>query len=187
MSSSTCYHCGDPCERTAIHFDEKDFCCNGCKTVYEIFQSSGLEEYYDLEAAAGATPKEIANKFDFLDNRDVVDKLLDFNEDGIQAVQFHIPHMHCSSCIWVLENLNKLNGSIKSSQVDFPKRKVRITFESEKLQLKELAVLLAKVGYEPSIALEDYSKAKKRVDRDLIYKLGGGRFLFWKCDATVLS
>ena len=178
MSSSTCYHCGDPCERTAIHFDEKDFCCNGCKTVYEIFQSSGLEEYYDLEAAAGATPKEIANKFDFLDNRDVVDKLLDFNEDGIQAVQFHIPHMHCSSCIWVLENLNKLNGSIKSSQVDFPKRKVRITFESEKLQLKELAVLLAKVGYEPSIALEDYSKAKKRVDRDLIYKLGVAGFSF---------
>ena len=44
MSSSTCYHCGDSCERSAVIFDEKEFCCNGCKTVYEIFQSSGLEE-----------------------------------------------------------------------------------------------------------------------------------------------
>ncbi len=178
MSSSTCYHCGDPCERTIIHFDDKDFCCNGCKTVYEIFQSSGLEEYYDIEAAAGATPREIANKFDFLDNSDVVQKLLDFDEDGVQVVQFHIPHMHCSSCIWVLENLNKLHGSIKTSQVDFPKRKVRVTFENEKLNLKELAILLARIGYEPSIALEDYSKAKKKVDRKLIYKLGVAGFSF---------
>jgi len=178
MSTANCYHCGDPCERTTIRFDEKSFCCNGCKTVYEIFQSSGLDGYYDLEAAAGATPKEVANKFDFLENQDVVEKLLDFNEEGTQVVQFHIPHMHCSSCIWVLENLNKLHPSVKGSQVDFPKRKARITFESEKLNLKELAILLARIGYEPSIALEDYSKAKKKVDRNLIYKLGVAGFAF---------
>ena len=178
MSTASCYHCGDPCNRTAVQFDEKDFCCNGCKTVYEIFQSSGLEGYYELEAAAGATPNAIANKFDFLDNAEIVQKLLDFDEDGIRVVQFHIPHIHCSSCIWVLENLNRLNNSIKTSQVDFPKRRVRITFESEKLALKELAILLAKIGYEPSIALEDYSKSQKKVDRKLLYKLGVAGFSF---------
>jgi Cu+-exporting ATPase len=146
--------------------------------VYEIFQSSGLDGYYDLEAAAGATPKDVANKYDFLENQDVVEKLLDFNEEGIQVVQFHIPHMHCSSCIWVLENLNKLHSAVKGSQVDFPRRKARITFESEKLNLKELAILLARIGYEPAIALEDYSKAKKKVDRNLIYKLGVAGFAF---------
>ena len=178
MSSSTCYHCGDPCERNVVHFDEKDFCCNGCKTVYEIFQTSGLESYYELEAAAGTTPKEITNTFDFLDNSDVVQKLLDFDEDGVQVMQFHIPQMHCSSCIWVLENLNRLHGSIKSSQVDFPKRSVRVTYECETFNLKELAMLLAKIGYEPSIALEDYSKAKKSVDRTVLYKLGVAGFSF---------
>ena len=95
--------------------------------------------------------------------------------------------MHCSSCIWVLENLNRLRGSIKSSQVDFPKRKVRITFESEKLALKELAILLAKIGYEPSIALEDYSKVKKKVDRSLIYKLGVAGFSFGNVMLLFLS
>ena len=178
MSSSTCYHCGDPCEHAAVLFDEKGFCCNGCKTVYEIFQSHGLQEYYDLQTAAGATPGEVANKYDFLDNPEISDKLLDFNEEGIQVVQFHIPHMHCSSCIWVLENLNRLHRSIKTSQVDFPKRKVRVTFESEGLHLKELAILLSKIGYEPSIALEDYSKKKNKVDRTLIYKLGVAGFSF---------
>lgn len=178
MLSSTCYHCGDPCEHMALRFDEKDFCCNGCKTVYEIFQGHGLESYYEIQAAAGTTPKAIVNKFDFLDNLEVVDKLLDFNEDGTQVVQFHIPQMHCSSCIWVLENLNRLNAAIKSSQVDFPKRKVRITYEDQALNVKELAMLLAKIGYEPSISLEDYSRSKKKVDRHLIYKLGVAGFSF---------
>ena len=178
MATSNCYHCGDPCERTAVVFDEKDFCCHGCKTVYEIFQASGLEGYYSLEAAAGATPKKIENRFDFLENTEVVQKLLDFNEEGVQVVQFHIPHMHCSSCIWVLENLHRLHFSVKTSQVDFPKRKVRITFESANLTLKELAILLAKIGYEPSIALQDYSKATNAVNRSLIYKLGVAGFAF---------
>jgi len=178
MSASHCYHCGDPCGRHAVLFDDKNFCCHGCKTVYEIFQASGLGGYYQLEPAAGSTPNEVAHAFDFLDNQDVVRKLLDFDEDGIQVVQFHIPQMHCSSCIWVLENLNRLQGAIKNSQVDFPRRKVRITYESERLPLKALALLLSKIGYEPSIALEDYSKAKKNVDRNLIYKLGVAGFSF---------
>ena len=173
-----CYHCGDPCERTALHFDGKDFCCNGCRTVYEIFQGHGLESYYEIQAAAGSSPRAIANKFDFLDNQEVVSKLLDFNEDGVQVVRFHIPQMHCSSCIWVLENLNRLHPDIKGSQVDFPKRKVRITYESQKFQVKDLALLLASIGYEPSISLEDYATSKKKVDRQLIYKLGVAGFAF---------
>ena len=176
--AANCFHCGDLCASSTVLFDSKDFCCNGCKTVYEIFQSSGLEGYYDLEAAAGSTPKAIANKFDFLDNAEVVQKLLDFNEDGIQVVQLHIPQMHCSSCIWVLENLNRLSAHVKGATVDFPKRKLRITFQSEYLSLKDLAILLARIGYEPSIALEDYSKAKKKVDRSLLYKLGVAGFSF---------
>ena len=178
MSSPSCFHCGDPCKHSTVSFDEKDFCCNGCKTVYEIFQTNGLEGYYQLEAAAGSTPKEVSDGFAFLENPDIVKKLLDFDEEGIQVVQLHIPSMHCSSCIWVLENLNRLHTSIKSSQVDFPKRELRVTYESKDFTLKELAILLAKIGYEPSISLEDYSKVKKKVDRNLIYKLGVAGFSF---------
>lgn len=178
ISIPKCYHCGDSCGRSAVIFDEKDFCCSGCKTVYEIFQCSGLEGYYDLEVAAGTTPLEVAHKFNFLKNPEVVEKLVDFDEGGIQVVQFHVPNMHCSSCIWVLENLNRLNGFIKSSQVDFPKRRVRVTFESGNFNVMELAILLARIGYEPSISLEDYAESKNEVNRDLIYKLGVAGFSF---------
>ncbi|MEN1784084.1 MAG: heavy metal translocating P-type ATPase metal-binding domain-containing protein [Bacteroidota bacterium] len=178
MTSSTCYHCGDPCGSNPVRYDGRHFCCNGCKTVYEIFQHNGLECYYDLEAAAGTTPKALVGKYDFLDNPELVEKILDFNEGRTQVVQLHIPHMHCSSCIWVLENLSRLNKGIKTSQVDFPKRKVKITFDSSVLNLKEVVLLLAKIGYAPEIALEDYSRSKNKVDRSLIYKLGVAGFSF---------
>ncbi len=173
-----CYHCGDECDSTPIIYDEKYFCCNGCKTVYDIFQSNDLSYYYDLESSAGATPNEIEGKFDFLDKEEIIEKLTEFNDGSHQIISLYIPHIHCSSCIWVLENLNKLHSSISSSQVDFPKKTVRISYNFNDIPLKNLITLLARIGYEPYISLEDFDKKKKTINRSIIYKLGIAGFAF---------
>jgi len=178
MDKHNCYHCGDDCGSRPIEFDQKEFCCNGCKTVYEIFSSNDLSYYYDLQSAAGATPNEINGKYDFLATETIVERLTEFNDGNLQIVNLYIPHIHCSSCIWVLENLNKLNASVSNSQVDFPKKTVRITYNSSKVSLKELAILLSRIGYEPYISLDDYDNKKKGIDRSLIYKLGVAGFAF---------
>ena len=178
MTDLTCYHCGDECGKGTVQFDDKDFCCNGCKTVYEIFTSNGLSTYYEIEGKAGTTPNEIRQKYDFLDNQEIVQQLLEFNEDGVQVVSLSIPAIHCSSCIWVLENLNKLHSDIKVSQVDFPKKTISVTYKTEDFSLKALVLLLGSIGYEPYISLEEYNKKGKKVDRSLIYKLGVAGFAF---------
>lgn len=174
----TCYHCGDLCDSYEIISDEKPFCCNGCKTVYEIFSKNDLTCYYDLQSAPGSTPSEIIGKYDFLENDDIAKKLLEFDDGKHQIITFYIPTVHCSSCIWVLENLNKLQSSVTFSQVNFPKKTARITFKSEELTLKKLVILLSSIGYEPYISLEDYNSGKKVIDRQLIYKLGVAGFAF---------
>ncbi|MCL7764257.1 heavy metal translocating P-type ATPase metal-binding domain-containing protein [Polaribacter sp. Z014] len=178
MKSTQCYHCGDSCDDNLIEFDGKSFCCNGCKTVYEIFSENDLTCYYNFQDNPGAIPTEIQGKYDFLDNVEIAEKLLDFNDGNTQIVTLYIPHIHCSSCIWVLENLHKLNPKVSSSQVDFPKKKVRITFNSDETSLKEIVLLMSSIGYEPYISLEDYESGKKSVDRSLIYKLGIAGFAF---------
>ena len=178
MADSTCYHCGDECGGRSVQFDDKDFCCNGCKTVYEIFTSNGLSTFYEIEGKAGTTPNEIRQKYDFLDNQEIAQQLLEFNEDGVQVVSLSIPTIHCSSCIWVLENLNKLHSAIKVSQVDFPKKTIRVTYKTEDFSLKALVLLLGSIGYAPYISLEEYNKKGKKVDRSLIYKLGVAGFAF---------
>jgi Cu+-exporting ATPase len=178
MSKNTCFHCGLDADTSKIMFDNKPFCCNGCKTVYEIFSTNDLGCYYDLQNAPGATPKDIEGKYNFLDNPKIVDQLLEFNDDDTQIITLYIPHVHCSSCIWILENLNKLNSAIHSSTVNFGKKTVRVSYNFKDVSLKEVVVLLSSIGYEPYISLDDYSVGKKHVDRSLIYKLGVAGFAF---------
>ncbi|WP_431125898.1 heavy metal translocating P-type ATPase [Flagellimonas flava] len=178
MANMTCYHCGDDCGRDKVRFDERDFCCHGCKTVYEIFTSNGLSNFYEIEAKAGNTPKEVRSKYDFLDNQEIVEKLLEFNEEAIQVINLSIPSIHCSSCIWVLENLNRLHPAITNSQVDFPKKTLRVTYSSQDFSLKGLVLMLSSIGYEPYISLDEYDKKEKKKDRSLIYKLGVAGFAF---------
>ena len=173
-----CFHCGDPCLDTVIEHKEKVFCCHGCKTVFDILNENDLEYYYTLEKNPGSSPKEVEGHFDFLDNQTIVDKLVEFNDGNTQIVSFLIPTIHCSSCIWVLENLNKLNKAVKNSQVNFPEKTIRITFSSEEATLKDIVVLLSRIGYEPNISLENSDKKQKIVNRSLIYKLGVAGFAF---------
>ncbi|WP_194851132.1 heavy metal translocating P-type ATPase [Nonlabens antarcticus] len=173
-----CYHCGDACRDTTIVRKDKFFCCQGCKMVFDILNENELTYYYDLESTPGKSPLEIAGRYDFLDNQPIIDQLLEFDEQDTQIVSFTIPHIHCSSCIWVLENLNKINPAIKTAQVNFPEKSIRITYNSSEVQLKELVLLLCRLGYEPNISLEDFNKKEKKIDRSLIYKLGIAGFAF---------
>jgi Cu+-exporting ATPase len=146
--------------------------------VYQIFSENDLTCYYDLQTAPGATPKEVEGKYNFLDNEKIVESLLEFNDGKTQITTLYIPHIHCSSCIWILENLNKLHPSISASIVNFGKKTVRVNYFSEAISLKDLVKLLSSIGYEPFISLDDYSVGKKNVDRSLIYKLGVAGFAF---------
>ncbi len=177
MEQNNCFHCSDICI-SSIVFDNKTFCCNGCKTVYEIFSLNNLTDYYTIEKNAGTKPLESISKYDFLSDDAIVEKLLDFNDDTTHIITLHIPHIHCSSCIWVLENLHKIEPLIVSSQVNFPKKNVRINYDATKYTLKKLVELLSIIGYEPYISLNDVSNDKKKVDRSLIYKLGVAGFAF---------
>jgi len=178
MEKHNCFHCGDICDSEQITYDEKLFCCNGCKTVYEIFSENDLTCYYDLQSAPGSAPKEIQGKYDFLTQDNIIEKLTEFNDGQVQIVTLYIPHIHCSSCIWILENLNKLNKNITASQVNFGKKNVRITYNTQQFSLKEAVLLLSAIGYEPYISLDDFKTGQEHVNRALIYKLGVAGFAF---------
>jgi Cu+-exporting ATPase len=179
MSDQGCFHCGlTIAKNEEINFDGKKFCCNGCKTVYEIFSLHDLTCYYDFEKSPGATPQEIQGKYDFLENQAILSKVLEFQEGNTSIVSLNIPHIHCSSCIWILENLNRIQKGISISQVNFPEKRVRITFNSDVVSLKSIAYLLSSIAYEPYISLENYETGKNNVDRSLTYKLGVAFFCF---------
>ena len=175
-----CYHCGDVCPDDSIKIDEKYFCCNGCKTVYEILDDNKLCNYYNLDTTPGITPSFLhSTKFDYLDDQQTIQQIIDFTEGDVTKVTFDIPQMHCSSCIWLLENLYKLNNAIPISQVDFLKKKLTISFNNKKISLKKLVQLLTSIGYEPQILLDSEDKEPEKKTRSrLYYRVGVAGFCF---------
>ncbi len=89
-----------------------------------------------------------------------------------------MPAIHCSSCIWLLENLYKLEKGIRSSMVNFVKKEVSITWNEEALSLRQLAELLSRLGYDPDISLETIKNQSKKRDRSFFIKLGVAGFCF---------
>jgi Cu+-exporting ATPase len=178
MNLDSCFHCGASCGNNPKVFDEKQFCCNGCKTVYEILSSNELGCYYDLQSVPGSIPSEIKGKYNYLENEDIIEKLLEFNDSETSVVEFFIPSIHCSSCIWILENLTKLNDGVTTSMVNFPKKTLRITFKNKATNLKQLVELMTSIGYEPYISLDDADAIKNKGDKTLIYQVSIAAFCF---------
>ncbi|MGZ3862156.1 MAG: heavy metal translocating P-type ATPase [Bacteroidia bacterium] len=176
-----CYHCGEDCETDKIVLAEKHFCCEGCKTVYEIINQSNLCEYYDINKNPGLTRKIKVRegKFAFLDDASVQAKLVHFTDGRQNHVNFYLPQMHCSSCIWLLEQLPKLNSGVLKSQVNFLKKEISIVFDPKITSLRKVAELITSLGYEPHISLHDISQKEiKKYDRSRIYRIGIAGFCF---------
>lgn len=175
-----CYHCGDGCYDEANSIGEKYFCCSGCKLVYEILQENNLCAYYDLNNAPGIKLNSpVAKRFNFLDEPDMQQKLIQFKKGSEARIVFQIPSMHCSSCIWLLENLKKINAGIVISEVNFIRKELYVVFDEKKTTLRKIVEQLALTGYEPSLHLATLEKSsKKRTNRSRILKIGVAGFCF---------
>lgn len=174
-----CTHCGENCVEETILANGKNFCCEGCKLVYEILDENNLCTYYSLNNRPGISQKDQPkNKYGYLGDTVLREKLISFS-DGIKTtVNFRVPQVHCSSCIWLLENMSKLNKGIISSRVNFLKKEVTILFVETEIQLSGVAELLANIGYPPEINLADEKAAITKTDYSRWYKIGVAGFCF---------
>jgi len=179
--TTECYHCGDACSDKHISLEEKVFCCEGCKTVYEILNKSDLCTYYDLNEKPGQNRKQAIrkDKYAFLENKDVQRKLIQFSDTETSQVTFYLPQMHCSSCLWLLENVHQVNEGIVSSRVNFSKKEAFIVFNHQETSLREVVETLTSIGYEPHISLNNLQKGDRAgLDRTRWYKIGVAGFAF---------
>jgi len=176
-----CYHCGDACDNSEVHINDKYFCCNGCKLVYELLEQNDMCTYYSLDDKPGVTQKEKggAFKYNYLNDERTVQHLIDFSDGKQSSVTFFIPDIHCASCIWLLENLYRLNPAIITSKVNFLRKEIALTYLEMEISLREVVELLASIGYEPQIHLDSIERKKKDESyKDLYIKLGVSGFAF---------
>jgi len=177
-----CIHCGQDCGKNPVVWDGKPFCCNGCSMVYQILAEKKLDRYYEMMPTPGIRLDQentSGTRYAYLDNEEIKLKILDFSDGGISRLTVFIPAIHCSSCIWLLENLSTLHPGIIHSHVNFVRKEVSVTFRESDITLRQVVELLHTIHYIPDIS---YNKEKKddhqRANRRMIMKIGVAGFAF---------
>lgn len=118
-------------------------------------------------------------QWEFLNEPEILDQLLSFKSNTQSHIQFQLPNIHCSSCIWLLEHLNRINKGIILSTVDFNKKEVSLVYDPQQLSLSEVASLLDYIGYPPSINHGINSSQKSIVsNRSALLRIGIAGFCF---------
>ena len=178
---TTCYHCGEDCDNSSLIFDQKAFCCSGCQMVYELLEENNMNCYYDLNERPGTSQRTQTNsaKYNWLDDTDSIIKLIQYSDDKVTVATFFIPAIHCSSCIYLLENIYKIQPAITKAQVNFLRKEVRLTFRHEDISLRQVVELIARLGYAPELNLNDLEHAKTTTSTKQYYlKIGVAFFCF---------
>ena len=187
VGDNTCFHCHDICPplppggEDRLRIGDKHFCCQGCQMVYEILNTHNLCEFYKLDQNAGQSLKsqKFAKSYAYLDDAEVQEKLIEFQQGQTAQVTFYLPQMHCVSCIWLLENMYKLDAGVTHARVNFLKKTTTIQFNPEQTSLRKLAALLASIGYAPDINLGDVDGQKRpKLSRRLAMQLAVAGFAF---------
>ncbi|MBC7890381.1 MAG: heavy metal translocating P-type ATPase [Ferruginibacter sp.] len=176
----TCYHCGEQCD-DIIEMDSRQFCCEGCRQVYLLLSENNLCTYYNFDKNPGikARGKFISERFAYLDDPATLEKLVQFNSSTQTNLTFSLPQMHCSSCVFLLENLHRIEPGIIKSQTNFQRKEVFIVFDPTKISLRKVVELLAFIGYEPTISLRDSTEKKAgSFNKKQIYQIGVAGFCF---------
>lgn len=178
-TATNCFHCGDKIEDTSYILNDHKFCCLGCQTVYQILNENNLDSYYKYNTHPGKSQKSQKEDLSYLEEPNIIAKLVDYQDDEMAIITFYVPAIHCSSCIWLLENLYKLSPAVKTSKVDFMKKQASITFNKQELPLRSLVELLHNIGYDPKITFQDVVKEGKKLNQNsLVLKIAVAGFCF---------
>ena len=180
LTTVTCFHCGDPCAQEHRVHEGKDFCCQGCEVVYDLLNESGLCDYYALEKQPGVKQRNTVDeqRTELFELAEVRERIVEFSEAGITRVRLHVPQMHCSSCIWLLENLHRIDPGVLRSRVDFTAKELTVTFKEERLPLGGLVKLLRRIGYGPQLTAAKGGEKAGSVPRIMYIRLGVAGFIF---------
>lgn len=176
-----CYHCGAACITDKIRVGKNIFCCQGCKLVYELLEEKGLCDYYTLQSHPGLSQiKPITReKYAYLEDENIANKLCNFRSERYTIVTLYIPSVHCSSCMWLLEHLDRLDPAITESRINFSAKEITVRFLSADISLRRVVELLATIGYEPYISLDDVSEHDVSAgNKSRLMKLGIAGFCF---------
>jgi Cu2+-exporting ATPase len=162
-------------ERDAVLDDiegqKKVFCCHGCRGIYRLIHSEGLDDFYAKrkEWTPGPAEDKAVDVSAFLDGlrpagRDVETDVI---VDGIR----------CASCIWLNEKILLRTKGISYATVNYATHRAKIRWNPSEIDIGAILARIKSIGYMPKPFLpKAWEDEQKKQARDLLIRFGTASF-----------
>jgi Cu2+-exporting ATPase/Cu+-exporting ATPase len=156
------------------------FCCAGCRTVYDLLQSSGLDRYYLLKdnGVCLRPPTQIhfntSNYTEWDTPTNQPDTPTNQPDTSKSEYRLYLEGVHCSACLWLIERIpTVLPQDVAHAQLDLGNSLLKIELQKEG-KLSRVAQLIDSWGYRPHL-IENSEQAydlQKNENRARLIDLG---------------
>jgi Cu2+-exporting ATPase len=179
-ASVACAHCRLPVPPgLLVEGAEVQFCCSGCRSVYNILHASGMARYYtmrdaDPDAALPSAARALATGRSYAECDDpaFLKAHVELDAGGVAETELYLEGVHCSACVWLVERLGRVAPGVIEARLNLPKRLVQVRWDPGRIALSRIAQRLDSLGYppHPPAARSADQRALRRAEdqRDLI-------------------
>jgi Cu2+-exporting ATPase len=161
-----CAHCGSGLQDAAEALgDGPVFCCSGCRFVYGVIHSNGLDHFYELSSSvrppvqSGVFQRQ---NFGWMDE-------LSKNSGGTFEVQ--VQGVSCLGCVWLIERVfQKFEGAVRA-RLDPMRGRLELRVLPETFPAIEFAETVQRLGYRLG-SISAQQEAGQKGSRGLVIRLG---------------
>lgn len=136
-----CLHCS-----TFIGNSRDDYCCFGCKTAHSIIANLGLNNFYtflEFHISREALKQNNNDEIKEVDMSGFVIK----EDDGSNTLNLLIEGIHCSSCVWLIEEALKKQDNILYARLNMSTRRLVVKWRGDEKLGNNYTNLIIKMGY----------------------------------------
>jgi Cu2+-exporting ATPase len=176
MTDVRCTHCDLPVPAGLIDPDaDEQFCCNGCRMVYEAIHGCGLQRFYELKDEAD--PKQRATTtgkgYEPFDDPAFAKLYVKQPQPGIKSIELYLEGVHCAACVWLVERLPYVLDGVLEARLDIGRRLAHIVWNDDRVTLSHIARTLDSLGYPPHpYRASAMREARQREARKHLIRIG---------------
>ncbi len=146
-----CTHCGLPVPRGLVVEDAgEQFCCNGCRTVYEVIHRHGLEQYYEVARTVGEEPRSAGGggrSYEEYDDPAFMELYCPPAGGDLRRVELYLEGVHCAACVWLVEKVPLAVPGVHEARLDIGRSVASITWNPADTPLSNIARFIDSLGY----------------------------------------
>lgn len=150
-----CRHCGQSVPaglRPAPGSNEPAYCCHGCQTAAALLSDAGLDSFYEYrqsEERAIGLRADSGESFEEFDDPAFEKQHVQVLGERTRRVELTIEGLHCRACVWLLEQLPRLEPAVLESRLSLHRSSLTVVWDQSAASLSRIARTLDRLGYRP--------------------------------------